>query len=221
MIEINLVPGAAKRRRRGGGGVGLPGKLKGVKLPEFDRLMAFTVVMWLVVPALTLWMFLQQRGDRDELQAQYEAMQLDSANLASVYAQVAELDTIRRLVAERVAVIEEIDQARYNWPHIMEEVYRAIPDFLWLDNLRDVPLGADPMQPSFSIAGKAANPYAVSDFMVNLEASPFIKDVRYTTLEQTEDNGKQVYAFVVDGTWENPPPDVIAVESVLGADGGN
>ncbi|MEX0892046.1 MAG: PilN domain-containing protein [Gemmatimonadota bacterium] len=219
MIEINLLPGSAKRSRRRAGG-GLPGKLKGAKLPEFDRLMAFAVAMWLVVPALTLWMFLGQRSTLADLQAQYDGAVQDSINLSAVYAQVQVLDSIRRDVADRVAVIETIDEARYNWAHLMDEISRAVPDYLWLDNVQDITGGADPMQPSMSIAGKAANMFAVTAFMNNLSASYFIGDVRFIGTDQMLDNEKLVYSFTVEADYSAPPPDVITLESILTVEGG-
>ena len=102
----------------------------------------------------------------------------------------------------------------------MEEVARAVPEFLWLDNVVDVPLGVDPMKPTFSIAGKAANLTAVTVFISNLEDSPFIGAVRYGGAEQVVENEKTVFAFVVEADYAVPQPDAITVEPVLTVDGG-
>ena len=55
-----------------------------------------------------------------------------------------ELLTARRdSIAQRVAIIQEIDQDRYSWPHLLDEVARALPDYTWLTELTQV--GTDPL----------------------------------------------------------------------------
>jgi Tfp pilus assembly protein PilN len=120
------------------------------------------------------------------------------------------LNARRDSIAQRVGIIQEIDGDRYVWPHIMDEVARALPDYTWLEDL----LQTSPGEPlTFRIVGQAGNNFAVTQFMENLEGSPFVRNVELVSTEQevlaTGGINRIVNRFELEAEYERPPPELL------------
>ena len=101
-------------------------------------------------------------------------------------------------------IIQEIDGARYVWPHIMDEIARNLPEYTWLTELLQVSLG-DELQ--FRLVGRAGNNFALTQFMENLEASLFIRGVRLLSTDQIIDEVGETGVFRPDKTPADPKHD--------------
>ena len=73
----------------------------------------------MVVLAAIVILFLGLRSDREELQVQLNEAVQDSARFADLIARTALLTARRDSIAQRVAIIQEIDHGRFVWPHIL------------------------------------------------------------------------------------------------------
>ena len=179
MIEVNLLPGGKKRSSKGrgfsfsmpklGGGGGLPG----------DPYILGAVATGIVSAAIMAWMFMGVKGELEETQVAVDEAVSDSVRFADIIARTDQLIARRDSIAERVAIIQEIDAGRYVWPHILDEIAIALPDYIWIRELIQtsggIPLG-------LRLNGQAGDNTAITRFMRNLEASRFIRGV---TLEGT------------------------------------
>ena len=63
-----------------------------------------------------------------------------------------------------MAIIQEIDAGRYVWPHILDEIARALPDYTWLREVLQVQ--EEPLQ--IRIAGTAGSNFAITS-LINLD----------------------------------------------------
>jgi Tfp pilus assembly protein PilN len=146
VIEINLLPSGAARRpaaaRRPGAGAG----------PSLPRLGADPRVAAVAGVAVLLvlggaWWFWSSGQARDDLNARIEQAAADSVRLERAIALMKTLDTRRDTIDQKMDVIRQVDNRRYVWPHLMDEVSRATPPYLWLTKLaavedEDAPGGA-------------------------------------------------------------------------------
>lgn len=134
----------------------------------------------------------------------------DSARYADLIEKNAALIARRDSIAQRVAIIQEIDGDRYVWPHIMDEVARALPDQLWLTNLFQVTGGEDLR---FRIFGRAGNNTALTQFMDNLSSSLFIRNVTLISTEQVIETAAQasrvVHSFQLEALFDRPPLELL------------
>ncbi|HUG41470.1 MAG TPA: PilN domain-containing protein [Longimicrobiales bacterium] len=205
MIEINLHPGGPKRKKRAGGG-GAP-KLPG--LPTFDRMTMFVVAAWIIGPALGLWLYFGVQGDRSRTQVALDQAVADSTRYARLIATQNSLRARQDTIAQKLAIIQEIDAGRYIWPHLMDEISGALPPYTWLHTIDQVSRGT---QPQFQIQGRTGSLPALTRFMDALEASPFIRNVQLVGSEMAQvggDPNKVVNNFVLTGAYEIPPLEVI------------
>ena len=211
MIEVNLLPGGKKRRpsKGGGGGGGLLGKLS---IPDIGGLlgdtytMASAVVVLGVLGIVGFW-YLGLSTRQGDVQVELaEAMQ-DSANYADLIQRNATIEARRDSIAQKVQIIQEIDALRYVWPHLLDELARALPDYTWLTQVIQVSVGSEV---EFQVRGRAGNNLALTTFWRQLQESPFIRDVQLVQTEQVlEPTGQLVYAFQLDCVYGAPPLDLI------------
>ena len=210
MIEVNLLPGGKKRASKGRGF-----SLKGFSLPSFggggggismpgDPYIVGAIAAGVVTLAVVTWFFLGVRSDREEVQVTVDAAVQDSMRFADLIQRTNQLTARRDSIGQRVAIIQAIDAGRYVWPHILDEVAQALPDYLWLHDLTQVQ--ADPLQ--IRIGGRAGSNFAITNFMRGLEASRFMREVVLERTEQApseEDPSEIVYVFEMLVTFEPPP----------------
>lgn len=212
MIEVNLLPGAKRKARRSAGGGPSFSALKGISIPEFDRWMAFIVIAWVVGLGALAWMFLGTRARAAELDQQIETAVADSSRFAAIIEQTEALRARRDTIAQKLEVIQDIDEGRYVWPHVMEELARAVPDYTWLTGVAQLEGGPTP---TFQIQGRAGNNFALTRFMSNLEASPFIQRVRLQSTTRITQGEIGLHQFMLEATYQEPPASLIRTEPLF------
>lgn len=213
MIEINLLPGAQRKRRSSFRmPVALP-KLE--NLPEFDGWVAFILAAWVVAPAIGGWLFLDVRAQKEELTVAIEEARQDSIRFARIIEANERLTARRDTIAQKLEIIQEVDAGRYIWAHVMDEVSGALPEYTWLSGLQQVQGGA---QPVFQIRGYTGNTFALTRFMEQLETSPFIRAVQLTSSERNEVEGRRMFAFILEASYEEPPADMIETVPLFAAE---
>ena len=192
MIEVNLLPGGKRRAaKRGGGGFSLPS----IPAIPADPYIIGAIVSVVATLGLLGWGYLGlSLGQEDVEVALADAVQ-DSANYADLIQRNEHLTARRDSIGQKVDIIQEIDEGRYVWPHVLDEVARALPDYTWLTQILQVTVG-DVIE--FQVHGKAGNNFALTSFWEALEASPFIRNVNLVQTEQVlEPTGELVYSLPV------------------------
>jgi Tfp pilus assembly protein PilN len=193
-------------------------KVSGGSLPKGDPWVLGSGAVVVVAILGLIWMFMRVSGEIDRLeQAERLAVQ-DSARLAEVIRRTEQLQARRDSIQQRVEVIQQIDGARYVWPHLMDEVARALPEFTWLTQFAQINPGD---LPTFQVQGRAGTIFALTTFMENLEASPFITGVRLIGSGQgMMDVGggvqRPVYEWTIEAAAREPPADIIETVPLFG-----
>ncbi|MFN2316085.1 MAG: PilN domain-containing protein [Gemmatimonadales bacterium] len=208
MIEINLLPGGGKRKKRKAG-AGLSLKMP-VSMPAFDRMTAFIVAAWIVGPLLGLWMFFGVRGNLEDTRVVLDQAVADSARFADVISTQTRLQARQDTIAQKLQIIQEIDAGRYIWPHVMDEISRALPPFTWLTSVQQV--GGSKTNPLFELQGSTGSLPALTRYMDALEASPFLRNIQLVSSQQAQvggDPNSVVNTFAVTGEYEVPPLEVV------------
>ncbi|HEX5870062.1 MAG TPA: PilN domain-containing protein [Longimicrobium sp.] len=160
MIEINLLPSGTPRRaaaaRRAPGGPSLP------SLGADPRVAGLAGAAVLLALLGAYWFFTSGQA-RSDLQAQVDAEAADSVRLERTIALMKTLDTRRDTIDRKMEVIRQVDTRRYVWPHLMDEVSRATPPFMWLTKLAVVEDEEAPVAPPTPAQAAAAADSARGD----------------------------------------------------------
>lgn len=211
MIEVNLLPGgkkgsaggfsfnldALKSLRPGGGGGGGS---------SADPYLLFFAGAAIVALGYTGFMFMSLRSQESELEVQLQTAIADSTRNAAIIQRTNELRARADSIQARVAIIQEIDAHRYTWPHILDEIAAAVPDYTWLREV--LYTGENPL--TIRVTGRAASYFAITSFMRRLEASRFLRGVSLETSQQvaSEESAEDlVYMFELIMAYESPGMD--------------
>lgn len=237
MIEINLLPRAGKKASRrsaaasGGSALGALASLRG-KIR--DPYLTGAMVSLVAAVAVIGFMHLQHMNQVTELtEVEQEAVQ-DSTRYAAILKEKYAAEAQRDSILTQLDIIRSIDNDRFVWPHVMEEVSRALPAYTWLASMHQtsavvsraarpdtahvpgtpaaVPAAnpnAPPAPMTFRIIGQTVDIQALTRFLKLLEASPFIQNVQLGKNEVADVRGTQMHQFQIDAEYEVPPPSAI------------
>jgi len=220
VIEINLLPGSTKRSGKKPKLAGRAAKKSssrggGPKLPEFDRTKLLVGGAWVVGVAVVAWMHLGMNTRLNALSTEYEAAQRDSARYATLRAQGDSLLAQEQIISQKLQVIQQIDSGRYIWAHVLDEISRALPPYIWVVSVSEA--FSEGGIPRVRLHGRAGNYYALGRYLEDLEASPFLRNVRLNSSSQTTVDQRTVIGFIIDATYQEPTPDVIETVPLFGA----
>jgi Tfp pilus assembly protein PilN len=223
MIEINLLPGAVRKTRGGAAGAAsLAASFKDLSARVKDPYLASAVAAVAVAVLIIGFLFVTQARRDSVLSERLAVATQDSIRYAAVIAEKRRAEGQRDSVVRQVNIIKSIDDDRFVWSRLLDEISKALPTYTWLTSVtqtsavvsaaalpedetagaRAAPrtataaaaaaaaaaagAGADAETPTgpppltFSIVGNTVDLQALTRFMRQLEASPFIRNVVMT-----------------------------------------
>jgi Tfp pilus assembly protein PilN len=151
----------------------------------------------------------------------------DSARFSAVIGERKAVIARRDSLITQLGIIQEIDDSRYVWPHILDEVSRALPPYTWIttitqmtakpvlpqrdttkaagDSAKKAKPSAEP-QVTFQIVGNTVDIQALTRFMRVLESSPFVQNVTLNKSNVTLIDMREVTEFTLDVSYQKPDP---------------
>ncbi len=228
MIEINLLPGAARRSKGRRTGFSLGAIVSGARTRVRDPYMLSAVAAVALAAVAIASLHLSQTATANNLTEREAKAVQDSTRFASVLRERERAEAKRDSVLRQLEVIRAIDADRFIWPHIMDEVSRALPPYTWLKTLavsnpqapppasdsthKDPQPSAEPMR--FRLVGNTVDIQALTRFMKLLEASPYIENVQLAKSELVMVDGKEVTEFQLQAQYERPDTTLVATAPV-------
>lgn len=220
MIEVNLHPSAEKKGR------GRKGGFSGIdfEMPEFggfspvetfrsEPWKAACLIVLVVVPLLAGFLWFRQSSRAGDLETRLEEARQDSVRLADLRELSDSLTARRQEIRDRVELVRGLDDNRFVWPHLLDEVARALPQQAWLRGLKQ--RGELP-DLQMQIMGTASRPLIITEFVRNLEGSPFVGDVQIVGSNRQMSDGVSTQSFVLEVTYSPPPESAVRRTAVAG-----
>jgi type IV pilus assembly protein PilN len=189
MIRINLLAadrGAAKKTRAAGG----------VTTAQRVTIGAALILLSTIVAVGWWYWALHTRGVR--LDEEIAAAETKAQQLRSVLAQVQKFETRKAVLQQRVTLIEQLRKGQSGPVHILDEVSKALPDRLWLVSMSQ-------RDKDFTFDCRTTSLTGVSDFVANLEASPWFKkpvELLDSQVDQTPQG--PLVRFTIRATTDDP-----------------
>jgi type IV pilus assembly protein PilN len=186
MIKINLLEVEKERRVKAAGAGGIPTSLLAI------------VILGGTAAAFGIFYF-TKTSKLAELEKDVEQKRLRKKELEPYIRRVDELEKRRDDLAKKNHAIEELRSQRTIPVHIMDEVSRAVPEYLWLT-------GLSIKGNSLDIEGETLQEQAIPTLMKNLTASEFIGQTRLIETHQKATTGTQNVstAFTIQAPVTNP-----------------
>ena len=197
MIKINLIseaPAAAVSKR---------------KRPEFSLgakqgdIILVTVLAISVAISGTWWFLLKNKlADLKEVQRE---RRIERDELKPFIDKVEELEAKRALLKRKVDVINDLKQRQHGPVRIMDEVSRALPELVWLTQLKMT-------GNNLTLIGEAMDENAVANYYSNLDSSPFFEEPEVKNLARRGDD----FTFTLTAVFTYEPPEIQKAKAPAG-----
>lgn len=130
MITVNLLPGSAKKSQRPD--LNLSGIVSGAASSISDKYLVGSVGT-VAATVLTVGFLFMGQSSRERTLVEHEQRAVqDSARYKVVLQAKARAEATRDSLYQQVAIIKSIDDSRFMWPHLLEEISNALPQYTWL-----------------------------------------------------------------------------------------
>jgi Tfp pilus assembly protein PilN len=220
MIEINLFPGGRRRKSASkSAGLELGTLLGGMSDRLRDPWLLVAIGGICLGAAAIAGMWGVQGRAVAALEEQQRIAGQDSVRFTAVLVQRRAAEARRDSLLRQIALIRAMDVDRFVWAHAVDEIVTALPTYTWLASVSplNVPTptgGTNTAAGGGSAVGIRVVAYtvdiqAVTIFMRQLEASPFIENVTLGTTDQVVTDGADVRQFTVDMFYAVPDSSAI------------
>ncbi len=185
MIRINLLATErATKKTKAPSGASGPSSL-----PAFLMLALF--VGGAAVLCAGAWWYETNRLEK--IAVQIAADQKRQKDLQAIEKQVAEFEKKKATLQNKVLVIEQLRLAQKSPVHMLDEISKALPDYVWLATL-------DETKGALKIAGQSNSLAAVADFIAGLQRSGWFPQVDLGGSKEQN----AIVAFNVTGNFKDP-----------------
>ncbi len=190
MIKINLVsetPSTAPARRKR--------KEFSLGAKQGDAILLIVLAIALIVVGGRYYVL---HSEETSLIAEEQRLRVERDQLLPFIEKVKELETKRAALLHKIEVINELKQNQRGPVRIMDEVSRALPELVWLTNLK--------LQGrTLTLSGMAMDENAVANYISNLYASPFFEE---PTLKDMTRSREDSFRFNLQVTFTYAPADI-------------
>jgi len=199
MISINLRPG--QKRKPSGAGKQITAKLKDFAARVKDPLLAGVVAAWILVAGWLAYTWGSTGRQMSHAGEQLEQTATEAKRFETLMQQKRKAERIRDSLQTQIGVIRGVDRGRYIWPHVLDEVAKTLPAYTWLTDL--IVIGtvvvdsSAPAKLKFQVNGRTVDYQAFTQFLRQLEASPWVENVQTLKSESVVENQRPVLSFQI------------------------
>jgi len=184
MIRINLVAPERKAKAKDRGPAIPAGALQSYLL------LALFAGGALVLCAGAWWL---QSNKLKDLETRIAADEKRQRDLQAIKQQVDQFLQRKAILENKVLVIEQLRLAQKSPVHMMDEISKALPDYVWLTTM-------DENRGSLRFQGQSNSLAAVADFISGLQRSGWFPQVDLGSSQEA----RNIVNFTVTGTFKDP-----------------
>ncbi|HET9708903.1 MAG TPA: PilN domain-containing protein [Gemmatimonadales bacterium] len=212
MIEINLLPGLKRKASGGGARFKMP-NLGAVLSNVKDPWLLGAIAAGVVAIGGNAALYTLNTARLSRLDTVLAGVQSEKRRYDAVAAQKRQAERARDSLAAELTIIRTIDADRFIWPHLLDEITKALPQYTWvtqIQNLSSAPVATTTTGTTtgtvsadagaatdtrVSIDGRTVDIQAYTTFLRQLTASPWITDVTATRATTVIEQDRPVTEF--------------------------
>jgi Tfp pilus assembly protein PilN len=214
MIQINLLPGPKKKKKGASG--------PGFQMPDFkallakvkDPLLLGVVGAWIVIGAGVGLTYVARLRSVAAATAQREAVEKEKKKYDAMITEKRKADSLRVKLEAEIVAIKSIDADRFIWPHVLEEITKALPDYTWLVNIEYIKNANDLADTSYhgpppirmQIEGRTSDIEAYTRFVRQLSNSPWMSGIVVGATQTVVEQDRPVTAFTITAMFHDAGP---------------
>jgi Tfp pilus assembly protein PilN len=221
MITVNLRPGQKRKRAGNNPFKGMLDGFRDLGTKVKDPLLLAAMAGWLCVLAWLGVVYLNTVRQLYTLEPRLEQARSENRRFKTFLADKRRQEKIRDSLLAQITVIRNVDGDRYIWPHLLDEVTKALPAYTWLVDMGPTaatPVNAAPVPKTradsvadslakvapaltFQLNGRTIDIQAYTRFLRQLEASPWIENVTPVSAQTIVEKERPVTAFSIRATF--------------------
>jgi Tfp pilus assembly protein PilN len=209
MITINLRPGARRQVQRGPAFAGVGTQLKGFFTKIKEPWLGAAVIAWVAVLGFFAFVLLSTTAKLAKLEPQLESARAEYGRYQDFVKQKRHEENVRDSILAQIGTITGVDQERYTWPHLLDDIGGAVPDYTWLTEVSMLPApartAADSSAPSTAvnlrIVGRTSDLQNYTAFLRRLEESPWITNVLPVEAKTVVEGNRALTSFIIQASY--------------------
>jgi Tfp pilus assembly protein PilN len=229
MINVNLRPDLKRKRAGRSFGAGAMEGMRGLGSKIKDPLLLVAVVSWVAVLGWLGFVFVGTARELSAITPQLEQSRAENKRFKAFLAEKRHQENVRDSLVAQISTIRTVDGDRYVWPHLLDEVTRALPAYTWLVDIGPAAVNAHPTTSApasaapaaapkpgekpdsaapaappavqFEVNGRTVDIQAYTRFLRQLEASPWITDVLPVSAQTVVEKDRPITAFTIRATY--------------------
>jgi Tfp pilus assembly protein PilN len=224
MITVNLKPGQKRKRAGTNPFKGVLDNFRGLGSKVKDPILMAAVGGWICVVAGLGFIYLNTVRQLYSLEPRLEQARSENRRFKTFLADKRRQEMIRDSLLAQITVIRNVDGDRYIWPHLLDEVTKALPAYTWLVDMGPISAQANAAQTpaqtpktkadsaaqaaaaaapvlTFQLNGRTIDIQAYTRFLRQLEASPWIENATPVSAQTVVEKDRPVTAFTIRATF--------------------
>jgi len=222
MINVNLRPGRKHKSAGANPFKGMAERFRGLGGKVKDPLLLGAVAAWVIAIGFLGATWIMTQRQLHAVEPKLEQARSEHQRFKTFLAQKHKQELIRDSLLAQISTIRTVDGDRYVWPHVLDEVSRALPAYTWLTLVTmEAPAPAAPAPAAkpgaspaakadstadsvavqlplgFRVEGRTVDIQAYTRFLRQLEASPWIQNVTPVSAQTVVEKERPVTAFVI------------------------
>jgi Tfp pilus assembly protein PilN len=209
MINVNLKPGAKRQAPKGDAMAGLRERFGAMRAGIREPGLLVAGGLWVLAILVSGGLYLHAQSRLHTLEPQLESAGNEYTRYRNFENAKHRAERARDSVLAQIGTITSVDQDRYNWPHILDDVSSAVPDFTWLTAITPLTVAtsasadtANVQQVGVQIAGQTNDLQNYTAFLRRLSESPWLTNVLPVKTETVIDrNNRPMTNFTIQATF--------------------
>ena len=173
MIRINLLPREEKPSR---------------EALTWNRIFTWSLIAAVLVVIVGIGVFAFRTYEIRVLKADIAEQRHELAKYEGQAALVRDLMARRQAIQRRIDIIEALDRDRFLRVHVLDELARSVPEYVWLQS-------AEEKAGTMTLKGMAFSNLAISQFMDDLDAKSHVDSVFLRVIRKEEVESQPVLGF--------------------------
>lgn len=166
--------------------------------PSVSSIIIFGIIIVIVGIVISAILWYQAKTEFEKSKEQLEQAKKEKNELEPYIKQVVIYEKKKDLLKAKKDAIDLLRKNRSMPVHILDEVAKSVPQFLWLDAL-------SVKGTSIELKGACTNKLDPSEFVRRLEESDFFSNVRLIQVNLNPgESGKETYSFSIVANIVNP-----------------
>lgn len=194
MIRVNLLS-PEKKEVSGAGGEIAPS----IDVEKESKVnTAAAVIAAVITVAVIGFLYYTQSKTLEDKQKELQDQQAKKQRLDHVEKTLQELERAKNELTTKVELIGQLKSRRLSTVKMMDEMSNALPEWVWLTNLRF-------SGSLVTLQGKTLNNNLIADFINNLKATNSFTSIEFKGSIKSKQSGTEIFTFNISCIYQEKP----------------